>query len=212
MERAGIIDLVKIKMDEFTPEGVSLPFDDFIGPLLDESALELLGKAPLYLLTPTQIPLTENTPPSSIVVYADDKAYIPVPEDYVRLYEIKYPLWKRAIRKAITPEDPEYGKQDNEYLIAGYGRPVVAVVYKTNNQDVAIRYFECGKVIDPGQTVLTPTALYIQTCKPEELNDILVDSLSWLCTTKVLGVLGQPDKARMALDQFSQSLTTLLLR
>lgn len=201
MERLGLIEKVKIKLDEYTPEGVSLPFDEIIGPLLDESATEVLQKGPLHLITPTNIPLTGN-----VVKYANDKAYIPVPTDYIRLYQIKYPLWKKAVRIAITPEHEEYKTQENEYLTAGYARPVVAIVYDTNSQDAITRYFECGKVLDPGQTELTPVAQYVKKFKPEELNDTLADALTWLCTSKVFGVLGYGDKAKMTMDQFNQAL------
>lgn len=201
MERLGLIEKVKIKLDEYTPEGVSLPFDEIIGPLLDESATGVLQKGPLHLITPTNIPLTGN-----VVKYANDKAYIPVPTDYIRLYQIKYPLWKKAVRIAITPEHEEYKTQENEYLTAGYARPVVAIVYDTNSQDAITRYFECGKVLDPGQTELTPVAQYVKKFKPEELNDTLADALTWLCTSKVFGVLGYGDKAKMTMDQFNQAL------
>lgn len=210
MDRAGLINKVLVKMDEYTPEGVSLPFDELIGPLLDESATEILEKGPLYLLTPTAIPLTGGDPVTSIVKYANNRSYIPVPTDYVRLYEIQYPLWKKPVRRAITPEDPRYRLQENEYLTAGYGRPVVSIVQTSVDGGAVTKYFECGKVLDPGATILTPNALYVKTCKPEQLNDILADALSWLCTSKVFGVLGYGDKAKITMEQFTQSLSTLV--
>jgi len=194
-------------MDEFIPEGVALPFDDSIGPLLDESALELLERAPLYLITPTEIPLTDGA--TDLVKYDSDKAYIPVPDDYVRLYEIKYALWKNAVRKAITPEDPQYRVQDNEYLAPGYGRPMVAIVHKVFPQGAVTRYFECAEVLDPGQTVLAPTALYVKTCKPEELNDQLTTTLTNLCVSKVLISLGLLDRAKLAYEQYNLSIGIL---
>lgn len=206
MERLGLIEKVKIKMDEYTPEGVSLPFDEIIGPLLDESATELLQKAPLHLITPANIPLLGGDPSSSLVKYANDKAYIPVPSDYVRLYQIKYPLWKKAVRIAISPEHEDYRIQDNEYLSAGYARPVVAIVHDTNSQNAITRYFECGKVLNPGTTALTPVAQYVKKNKPEEIHNSLADALTWLCTSKVFGVLGYGDKAKLTMDQFNQAL------
>jgi hypothetical protein len=55
MNRDGILDKVKIKMDEVTPPGVDLPFDDIIGPILDECAKDVARIAPLYLLTPISL-------------------------------------------------------------------------------------------------------------------------------------------------------------
>lgn len=198
MDRAGLINKVKIKMDEFTPdEGVSLPFDNYIGPTLDECARELLEKAPLFLISPTAIPLTG-------MIYKDDKAYIPVPTDYVKLYEVRYPLWKKSVRRAISTQDPEYKIQENEYIKAGYGRPVVAIVNTSLTGGPAANYLECGKVIDTGSN--TPVALYVKTEKPEDLNDIFADSLTWLCSAKIMTILGYNDKAKLAYEQFTNSM------
>lgn len=198
MERTGLINKVKIKMDEYTPDGVSLPFDDYIGPTLDECAREILEKAPLFLITPTLIPLTGAT-------YKDDKAYIPVPSDYVRLYEIKYPLWKKSVRRAISTQDPEYKIQDNEYIKAGYARPIVAIVNTSLVAgDAPSKYFECAKVVNEGG--ITPVALYVKTDKPENLNDTLADPITWLCSSKLLGIMGYADKAKLAYEQFTSSM------
>lgn len=202
MERAGLINQVKVKMDEFTPGGVGLPFDETIGPVLDECAREILKMAPLHLLTPTVIPLTGGTPVASIVKYSADKAYIPVPADYIRLYEVRYPLWKKSVRKAIAVEDPEYKIQENEYLKGGYGRPAVSVI-TTSIAGTMAKYFECSKVVDPGAIALTPVALYIKSVKPEALPDILADALTWLCASKVFVVQGYADKAKLVMEQFS---------
>ncbi|MGI6337889.1 MAG: hypothetical protein ACOXZV_00735 [Bacteroidales bacterium] len=203
MERAALINIVKIKLDEFSPEDIGHPFDDYIGPMLNESAREILERAPLHLLSPVTIPISGT-------IFHNNKAYIPVPADYVRLYEIKYPQWKKSVRKAISAEDPQYKIQENEYIKAGYARPAVAIVRTTLDGSSTIRrYFECGKVEDNTISISTPVALYIRTTLPEELEDILADTLTWLCTSKVLSILGYGDKAAIALESYKQSLMAL---
>ena len=199
MDRAGLVNKVKIKMDEFAPEGASLPFDEYIGPTLDDSAIDLLGRAPLHLLTPTALPLTGT-------VYNDDKSYIPVPADYIRLYEIKYPLWKKSVRKTITTEDPLYKIQENEYTRAGYARPFVADVTTVVSGGSATRYLECGKVVSPA----TPSALYVKKVKPEVLNDIFADALSWLTASKLFSIMGYADKAKLMMEQFNNSILAIV--
>ena len=61
MERAALINIVKVKLDEFSPGDIGLPFDDYIGPMLDESAREVLERAPLHLLSPAAIPTSGTT-------------------------------------------------------------------------------------------------------------------------------------------------------
>lgn len=197
MERAGIINKVKIKMDELTPDGVALPFEELIGPTLDDCAKEIQVKAPLHLLAPTAIPSTGTK-------YVNNKSYIPVPTDYIKLYEMKYPLWKRSVRRAVLPEDPAYASRENEYL-TGYARPFVAIV-NTTVATAASKYFECSKVLDSA----TPDiATYVKIAKPEELNDLLVDALAGLCASKIFGILGEGEKAQIMAAQSEAALITI---
>ena len=191
MDRTGLKNKVKIILDEYTPEGAGNPFDDYIGPLLDESAREILLAGPLYLLAPVAIPLTST-------VYADDRSYIPLPADYLRLYEMKYPLWKRPVREAVSGESQEYTIQENEYLRAGYGRPYVALVNRTPAGGSPTKYLECGKVL---ASAVPDTALYVQDTAAENLAEAFVDTLSWRCAGKVLLTMGMADKAKLALEQ-----------
>jgi hypothetical protein len=203
MERSGLIDKVKINLDEYTPDGVSLPFDDYIGPVLDECATSLLKAAPLHLLTPSKIVITE-------VVYQNDKAYIPIPADYIRLYELKYPLWKVSVRQAISTENPEYSTQDNPFLKGGYGRPCVAIVTTAIGSGDITKYLECSKVLsDSEEANLVPLALYVKSAKPEELNDLLADALAWLCASKIFEIQAMINESKMAMEQATASISAL---
>lgn len=201
MDRSGLINMVKIKLDEYTPEGVTLPFDEYISPLLDESARDIILNAPLYLFIPTPIPIS-----AEVIKYENDKAYIPVPVDYMRLYSVKFPLWKKSITLAIQKENPDYRIQENEYTASGYARPFVAIVYKTISENKS-RYFECGKVLINATPV---EAYYLKSQKPEDLSDIFLESVTWLCTSKVFGVLGHADKEKQTLEKYIQNLNALV--
>lgn len=211
MDRTGLINKVKVILDEYAPGDVGLPFEEYVGPLLDESAREILTDGPLHLLTPTPIPLTSGSPPTSIVKYADNKAYIPVPSDFLRIYEIKYPLWKKSVRIAISKENPEYRLQDNEYLRSGYGRPFVAIVLTSVAGGAVTRYLECGRVENPGAGSLTPVALYVKDDKPENLAEQFVDTLTWRCASKVLAVMGDANRSKMALEQSMSHLNSIII-
>lgn len=203
MLRSELITRVKIKLDEYAPSDISLPFDDYIGPLLDESARELLERGPLHLMTPTSLPITGT-------VFENDKSYIPVPVNFVRLYEIKYPLWKKSVRIAISRENPEYKIQENEFIKGGYGRPFVALVHTSVSGGAVTKYLECSKVLaDAAPSVATYVKTFGTTLDPENLNDHLADPLTWLTASKVFGVLGYADKATLAKEQFNNSLNLL---
>jgi hypothetical protein len=206
MTIADLTIKVKVNMDEYAPTGVALPFDNYITPMLHEAARDIAEKAPLHLLNATAIPLEAGDPSASIVLYANDKAYIPVPVDYVRLYEIKYPLWKKSIRKAFPVESPQYKIQENESLTPGYGRPFVGILQTSVNSGAAARYFECGKVIDPDTATLTPIALYVKSPLANDLRDILADTLCWLAASKIFGSMGNVNEAKLCEERFTQAL------
>lgn len=207
MDRPGLINKVKVILDEYTPEGVGTPFDEYIGPLLDESAREIVLEGPLYLLAPESIPLSSGDPAASILKYADDRAYIPVPSDFVRLHEVKFPLWKRSVREAITQENEKYNIQENEYLRSGYGRPYVALVRKQFSGGALVRYLECGRAL---ANAVPDTALYVKETLPENLAEEFADTLCWRAASKVLATLGDVNRAKVALEQSMIHLSKLI--
>lgn len=207
MDRPGLINKVKVILDEYTPEGVGTPFEQYIGPLLDESAREIVLEGPLYLLVPQPIPLTGGDPEASILKYADDRAYIPVPSDFVRLHEVKFPLWKKSVREAISQENEEYNMQENEYLRSGYGRPFVALIRKQFPGGALVRYLECGKAL---ADAVPDTALYVKESLPEDLAEEFADTLSWRAASKVLATLGDVNRAKVALEQSMIHLSRLI--
>lgn len=271
MDRESIISKVKIKLDEVTPPGVNLPFDDFIGPILDECAKEVAQIAPLHLLSPVSMVfnsinrkidtnvatigllgthpylvndqvtvsgitthleyngdftitaitstsisyalthinenLTADT--GGIITYKTiftaDKAYIPKPADFLRLYELKFPLWVKPVRETTKP-DSDAGKiQDNIYLASGIGRPTVIIMTTMPAGGSLGEYLVCGKVASSS----VPIALYVKIPKPETLPVQLIDSLTWLSASKVSQIGGRGDLAQGLNSQYQNSLTSL---
>jgi len=272
MEREGIVTKVKLKMDEITPPGVDLPFDDLVGPILDECAKEVAEVAPLHLLSPismicqstkreidtniaiitfanghpfkvgdqisvsgfiaepsyngdfviTAITTTsisyalthtdeaETSDTTGIVtfktIFTENKAYIVKPTDFLKLYEIRFPLWQNTVRVTTKPGTDSGKAQDNPYLKSGIGRPSVLLqtTYPTGG---SLRdYLVCGRV---EAATIPSVALYVQIPKPEELPEQLIDSLTWLAAAKVVQIGGRLDLAQGLNQQYQLSLTQL---
>jgi len=209
MTTADLIKKIKTNLEEFTPDGVALPFDEtYLSTVMQEAAREITMVAPARLITPTDIPMENtNVPPVPQIFYKDSKSYIRVPSDYLRLYEIKFPLWKRSVRQAYPVESPEYRMQENESLAPGYGRPFVGIV---DTPWVAgspsYLWLECGRVENPAPATITPIATYVKIPAPEDIKTQLVDSYCWLCAAKLFIILEQPNSAKMAMDQYVQGL------
>jgi len=178
-----------------------------------------LGIATIYRngatdYTFTGVSITKTTDPikdytSGLVTFktisVNDLTYITKPLNFLRLYEMKFPLWVKPVRETTKP-DSDGGKiQDNPYLASGIGRP--SVVLKTTRPTGGSlgEYLICGKVTSSS----IPTALFVKTPKPEDLPDLLIDSLTWLCSSKVLQISGYGDKAQGAMQQYQLTLTQL---
>jgi hypothetical protein len=270
MEREGIYTKVKIKMDEVTPDGVDMPFDDLIGPILDECAKEVAEVAPLHLLSPFSLVnktlnrmidndvatlgiaghpylvgdeitvsgitgeasyngdfivtavtadtisyalshadenLTTDT--TGTVTYktivTGNKAYIAKPLDFLRLYEMKFPLWQKSVRETVKPGTVKGDIQDNPYLASGIGRPTVMLQTTYPAGGSLKDYLVCAKV----EVLAVPVALYVKAQKPEELPEQLIDSLTWLAAAKVVQVGGRLDLAQGLNQQYQLSLAQL---
>jgi len=271
MEREGIVTKVKTKMDEVTPPGVDLPFDDIVGPILDECAKDIAAVVPLHLLSPItmvcrttkryintniatltlstihpfkvgnvvtisgitgetsyngdfSVTAITTTSISYALIHADEletvelggivtfktivtgnKAYIPKPDDFLRLYEMKFPLWQKTVRETTKPDTIGGKIQENPYLTSGIGRPTVMAITTMPTGWALREYLVCAKV----ETAAIPIALYIRVQLPEELPDKLIDSLTWLTASKVLKVSGMNDQAQVLMEQYGLSLTQL---
>ena len=168
-------------MDEAAPSGESLPFDDYLEPMIQEAADEITDTAPKHLLTPSAL--------SGTILYENDLAYIPVNTNFARLYAIKLPLWERTVWEALVPDDPDFGIQDNTYVKAGYARPAVRLQSAMPTGASAIgKYLVCGKVADGATPDLARCIEYKTAANmPTDLDE----ALTWLAASKILGILGE---------------------
>jgi hypothetical protein len=139
------------------------------------------------------------------MIFADNKCYIPKPSDFLRLYEIKFPLWQRTVREVQKPGSNACKIIENNYLTSGIGRPTVILQTTMPTGGTLQEYLVCGKVA----SVATPIALYIKIPVPETLPEQLIDSLVWLCAAKILSISKEFDSAKIAMEQFGNSLTSL---
>ncbi len=187
---------VKIKVDEYTPAGVSHAFDDYLEPMIQESADELSDKAPLYLLEPTVwVEDLVDGGDGINIRYEDDLALIDTPSDFARIYEVKFPQWKRSVHLAITPDNPDYEKQQNEYTKAGYGRPAVYLKTGEVESELFAKLIICGKVLDGA---LPSALLYIAYKTAANMPNVLDEAMTWLAASKILQVLGDSANAQLA--------------
>ena len=199
MDRDGIITSVKVKIDELTPDGVALPLEEIIGPVLDESARELLLALPSRLLDAEDLNLEG-------IAYSEDKrAYIPVPNDFLKIGKIRFPKWEKTVSTAIKEESPEYTLENNPYTRGGWSRPTVSLINKDG--DTVLE----GSKVDGSvaEEKITTEATKRKELLPEELPDMLIDSLGWLAASKVLQITGNINGGSAAHSRYEANVRLL---
>ena len=194
MQRQQIINEVKIKLEESHPyEDVEVINSPLIKELLDECTDETQLLAPVYLLQPEEHAVSTN----DIVENPDNTGYIVLPDDFLRLVSFKMSAWKKALIEAISEDHPKYNLQKNIYTRGGISKPVAVIRYEPgeNNRKV-IEYYS---VTNNNHNV--DRLLYVNRKKAENLQNDLVDPLTWICASKVLEIEGEPQAAESAMKK-----------
>ena len=203
--RLTLINYAKVKLDEIIPEGegvqfnvdgdinISDPLNLMLNSLLDESARRVQLNCPIEFLDPVK------SSESAGVANATDSliGYVPLADNFVRLVSFKMSEWKRPVSIALKSTDPAYKKQTNKYTRGGINKPVAAFSHRTISatQKRVLEYF----------SIVSSHAIdwlyYIQETAAEDLQDNLVDALTWNIAGTVLEITERPDLAKLAFEQ-----------
>lgn len=191
MERSALINKVKTRIDEVSASGDVIvdvgventkPFDSIIDELLDESALEILLKAPFY-----RLPVYKATNLTAVKDTNDDRiGSITLPNDFIRLVSFKMKGWLQPVLSFALPGDAVAIKQSNKYIRGGVAKPV-AVLYK-DDTSMYINYYSVASASDHEVTEFN----YIKRLTADVItDDQLVDAMCWICAGKTLGIIGE---------------------
>jgi hypothetical protein len=191
MERSALINKVKTRIDEVSASGDVIvdvgventkPFDSIIDELLDESALEILLKAPFY-----RLPVYKATNLTAKKDTNDDRiGSITLPNDFIRLVSFKMKGWLQPVLSFALPGDAVAIKQSNKYIRGGVAKPV-AVLYK-DDTSMYINYYSVASASDHEVTEFN----YIKSLTADGItDDQLVDAMCWICAGKTLGIIGE---------------------
>lgn len=191
MERSALINKVKTRIDEVSASGDVIvdvgventkPFDSIIDELLDESALEILLKAPFY-----RLPVYKATNLTAKKDTNDDKiGSITLPNDFIRLVSFKMKGWLQPVLSFALPGDAVAIKQSNKYIRGGVAKPV-AVLFK-DDTSMYINYYSVASESDHEVTEFN----YIKSLTADKItDDQLVDAMCWICAGKTLGIIGE---------------------
>lgn len=202
MNRIALVNKVRTLLDEISSENMPIvdvgmvdnnPLDEIIDSLLDESAVEILMKAPFHRLDISSATVTpeQNFNDKTIGKFA-------LPEDFLRLVYFTMSDWLRPVTELAIKGDPVSQRQSIKYIRGGLARPVGVLV--KDDGGLKIEYYSTRV-----ERHEVSEFKYIARTTAEYISDEMVDAMCWICAGKTLVVMGQPEQAKNAYDN-AQSL------
>lgn len=195
MTRNELINRVKSNLDEISPSGSLIvdvgvednnPLDEIINNLLDESAKEVLIKAPVIRLNATKATETATQDPRDSKIGTID-----IPEDFLRIVELKMADWYRSVTEIHAQGTPIANMQYNKYTRAGVVKPIAVLSHRENKTVIEYYSVNTSHAID--------RFMYIKKESAENIPEILQDALCWICASRVLFATGSSvEKVKLA--------------
>jgi hypothetical protein len=185
MDRLEIISKVRIKLDEILSDLSSqIVQSATVDVILDETVTQLLLMIPRHLVKAKAM----ATPPGSGTVKPDPTlGYVVLPDDYLRLYSFKMTEWIRPVIQAISEDHPVYVLQHNTATRGKKAKPVCVIRYDQTEAKHVLDYYS----VETDHTI--EHALYIPVTIADNLQDNLIDPLTWLVVAKVLQIYSNDD-------------------
>ena len=202
MNRQGIIERVKIVLDEFTPvnEGVIHPIDAYIDPVLDDSVRVLFKEFPIDKLWQTTIGLQDIS-----TINAPNRITVVLDEDVIRVASVKLNNWTRMVheREFKTTDAPEVAWQGSPWTQATPWRPLV-VKHQQKTATASAPTIDCYG-LTAGSTVVEQVNV-VKLCEPEEVKEDLLTPLVYLTASMVALHLERQDIYKAIYEQYQKHL------
>lgn len=217
IDRFHIVGMVKVKIDEMMPEGEGVIFevqnlvytadnlDILINAFLDPSA-KFIHQIVSPTLIDGKIP-TIAPSPTALTSPDDGSGYIVLPDDYIRLQSFKMASWQIDVIEPIIPANPLYRHQKNKHARGGAVKPICVVNRKVVS-GVVKKILEYYSVTPEAHTL--DQFVYIPEVAAENVQDNLVDAMTWVAAAKVLETTGSSDASKRAFEMLELSLQNLM--
>ena len=206
MTREELIKRVALKMDEISSSddvivpvgtGDNNPLYTQINNLLNESVNDALMKAPIYRIQ-SQVETLRVSKTESIFNGTRKAIVFTVPNDFIRLASIEDNLFERPIVDLAMEGDDTDKRQHNKFLVAKSAKPV-AVIGRGFSGERVITCYSYGLMDEP-----QPYMHYVKrynnnsdTSADTDLDEYMVDLVSWVCAGKVFAAQGDINKGKI---------------
>lgn len=227
MTREELIKKVALKMDEISSSddvmvpvnaGDNNPLYTQINNLLNEAVNDVLMKAPIYRLQSQveSLPMfhTEKDKENNDITVIDynitnifsgsrKKIEVPVSDEFLRLVSISDDCFQRPIVELAIEGDDTDKKQHNKFLVAKSAKPVAVLSNSANGRIITCYSYDSSATPNP-------TLLYVKRYNNEkdttietDLDDYMIDIVSWVCAGKVFAAQGDINKGKICDDNAS---------
>jgi hypothetical protein len=187
MDRNRLIQAVKVRMDEITPDdSINVVDNPLVDQLIDEQVLSFLEFMPPDLLE------CKYNIDVQLVGFPDGHGDIFLPEDFLKLVRVRMGEWDKAVTLTINENSPLALMQNHRYTRGGTKRPVVIRSHNPSGHRV-LRYFSVVSNHSLQEFV------YIPKMKAEEVGDNLLDPLAWYIASVAFQVLENMEASKMAM-------------
>jgi len=203
MERDEIAVKVKLRLDELGPFEEGQVIDSGrIDAFLDDSVKRLLSVVPPYIPTASSFLDIVSYPPVGSVAYDEFTGYVPLPSDFLKLVSFKMENWSRSVTEAISENDPRYKRQAYKETRGKFTKPVA--VYRTK--------YGVGKVLDyysvqSGEHTVEH-GLYIAIVTAQNMDEELIDPLTWIVAEAILNTVGEGELAKAAFIKVTEWISS----
>lgn len=208
MTSSDLISAVKFILDEVTPTGVTHPIDNYMDEAIKSAFRDLIQTAPKYLLPLTQVDYPAD---GESAIVENSNAYIPVPDDFRRLYKIRFSTWGRDVEEYISEGNPDYLKYQNKFLKPGRAKPIVVLVNKILGDDTTpTNYFECFSTGEASEFGSDTLFMYIaDSVDPADYSNKLLKPTAHLVAYYILMSIEEFETAKAAYQDFLKILATV---
>ena len=208
MTREELIKKVALKMDEISSSDDVLvpvtasdnnPLYTQINNLLNESVNDALMKAPIYRIQ-SQIASLNTFETKDILAYSGPRKAVvfSVPDDFIRCVQISDDAFARPIVDLAIEGDDVDKRQHNKNLVAKNAKPVAVIGRGDTGRKIT-----CYSYSD--KDAISPVMLYVKrydtakndTSAETNLDEYMIDLVSWVCAGKVFAAQGDINKGKI---------------
>lgn len=200
MTRLELIAKVKIKLDEYVPNSIDHPLNQYIDPTLNEAAKKLLLDMPIERLHSD----TFNVDPGNGAI-TSDVVNVWLPEMVLRLKSVKFTKWKRSITHFYGEGSKEDSFQGNPVTRGTADRPVIIV----SKVKIPVATGFTTRLTIYGGNITAYKDITIKVINkqfPENLSSDLTDPLVCLTSAMVAQILERDKASQILMAQYLQYL------